>query len=431
MPAVKSTNLNANLDVVTLHSTAKVVASTLSEPPDGGLTAWLNVVGSFFLVFNTWGIINAFGAYQTYYSSGDLFSASSSSVSWIGSIETCLLLTTGFLSGPFFDRGGLQTLLVTGCFLIVFGHMMLSICKTYWQVMMAQGVVIGLGTGCLFVPCVAILPQYFKLRMGLASGLAIGGSSIGGIIYPIVFYRLLDNIGFPWAVRTVGFIALATLIVPISLLRMRVKPAKARTLVDWSAFKDADFVSLVAVGFLAYTGLFVLLFYISLFAADSMITDVSLAFYLVAIFNAGSFVGRTVPNALADKTGPFDIISAGAFLVSVFELCMIAVDNQAGLIALSVVAGIFSGILIGILPLCFITLTTDKSKIGTRVGMGFALLSLGVLCGGPGAGAILGLNEGSNWTGVWVFAGVVTCVSGLGFLALRIKVYGMKSILKA
>jgi hypothetical protein len=30
-------------------------------PPDGGTTAWLQVLGGFFLFFNTWGLINAFG----------------------------------------------------------------------------------------------------------------------------------------------------------------------------------------------------------------------------------------------------------------------------------------------------------------------------------------------------------------------------------
>jgi hypothetical protein len=110
---------------------------------------------------------------------------------------------------------------------------------------------------------------------------------------------------------------------------------------------------------------------------------------------------------------------------------MLIVNNESGLIALSVVAGIFSGILIGILPLCFITLTKEKSKIESRVGMGFALLSLGVLCGGPGAGGILGTRDGSNWAGVWTFAGATTCVSGFGFLALRIKVFGFNSFFEA
>lgn len=30
-------------------------------PPDGGFTAWLQVVGGFFLIFNAWGIVNTFG----------------------------------------------------------------------------------------------------------------------------------------------------------------------------------------------------------------------------------------------------------------------------------------------------------------------------------------------------------------------------------
>jgi hypothetical protein len=30
-------------------------------PPDGGLTAWLQVLGGYFLFMNTWGIINAYG----------------------------------------------------------------------------------------------------------------------------------------------------------------------------------------------------------------------------------------------------------------------------------------------------------------------------------------------------------------------------------
>ncbi|RTE82241.1 hypothetical protein BHE90_003237 [Fusarium euwallaceae] len=38
-------------------------AAVLNPPPNGGLKAWLNVLGSFMLSFNTWGILNTFGAY--------------------------------------------------------------------------------------------------------------------------------------------------------------------------------------------------------------------------------------------------------------------------------------------------------------------------------------------------------------------------------
>lgn len=114
-------------------------------PPNGGLVAWLQVVGSWCLFFNTWGTLNTFGIYQTYYESGQLYTASSSDISWIGSIQAFLVLLVGALIGPIFDRGYLRWLLFFGSFMIVFGHMMLSLCHTFWQCLLAQGFVIGIG----------------------------------------------------------------------------------------------------------------------------------------------------------------------------------------------------------------------------------------------------------------------------------------------
>ena len=57
--------------------------------------------------------------------------------------------------------------------------MMLSLCKTYWEVMLAQAVVVGAGCGCIFIPSVAILPSYFSTKRGLANGIAASGSGLG------------------------------------------------------------------------------------------------------------------------------------------------------------------------------------------------------------------------------------------------------------
>lgn len=162
----------------------------VSEPPDGGLQAWLQVAGAFCLFFNTWGLLNTFGVYQTFYESGVLFEASSSKIAWIGAIQGFLLLLIGFLTGPLFDRGYFRQLILVGSLSIVFGFMMLSLCHTYWQVILAQGVVIGLGTGCLFIPSVAIMPAYFKKNLGLALGIASSGSSTGGKLRSLIERRL-------------------------------------------------------------------------------------------------------------------------------------------------------------------------------------------------------------------------------------------------
>ncbi|KAL4983885.1 major facilitator superfamily domain-containing protein [Aspergillus falconensis] len=252
-------------------------------PPNGGLVAWLHVVGGFMLFFNTWGIMNAFGVFQTYYESGALFERSSSDISWIGSIQATMLLMVGFFTGSIYDRGYLRTLLLVGSFCIVFGHMMLSLCKTYSQVLLAQGFCVGIGAGCLFVPCVAVLPTYFSSKLGMALGLAVSGSSMGGVIYPIVLNELIGPLGFGWSVRIIGFIALGTLLIPIAVMKQRVKPPRARALIDWSAFSDPPYMAFVFASLLAFMGLFALLFYISYFGAAKRITDTRMAFYIVPI----------------------------------------------------------------------------------------------------------------------------------------------------
>ena len=125
------------------------------------------------------GIINTFGIYQTYYETGLLASSSPSDISWIGSVQAFLLLFVGALSGPIYDAGYFKSLVFGGSFLAVLGQMMLSLCKEYYQVFLAQALCVGIGSGCLFVPSVAIISQYFNTKIATAMGLAATGSSLG------------------------------------------------------------------------------------------------------------------------------------------------------------------------------------------------------------------------------------------------------------
>jgi MFS family permease len=101
----------------------------------------------------------------------------------------------GAVIRPVYDRGHLRLLLMLGSFGIVFGHMMLSLCHAYWQALLAQGFVVGMGGGCLFVPALAILKSYFSSRLGLAVSKEATGSSIGGVIYPVMFTNLIGRVG--------------------------------------------------------------------------------------------------------------------------------------------------------------------------------------------------------------------------------------------
>lgn len=120
-----------------------------------------------------------YGVFQTYYQSNLLHLESASRISWIGSIQAFLIFLGGTVAGPFFDLGYLKLLLGVGTFSTVFGMMMTSLCKTYWQFVLAQGLTVGIGFGCLFLPSVAIVSQYFTIKKSLAFGIVSAGGSIG------------------------------------------------------------------------------------------------------------------------------------------------------------------------------------------------------------------------------------------------------------
>ncbi|KAJ4303143.1 hypothetical protein N0V90_002035 [Kalmusia sp. IMI 367209] len=415
------------LDSSAALSTQNAPASPHASPslpvqqPNGGALAWMQVVAAFSVFFNTWGMLNTFGVFQTYYESGALFRGeSSSTISWIGCVQAFAVLSTGLFSGPIYDRGHLRYLLVVGSFLIVFGFMMLSISKTYWQVLLAQGFSVGIGAGLLFVPTLAVLPAYFSTRLGLAVGVSAAGSSVGGVIYPIMFYHLLSSVGFGWATRIMAFTALATLMIPIIFLRMRVKPAKPRDILDWSAFTDWPYAVFTIGAAIGFTGLYTLLVFISYFSSAAGVADAAMSFYLIPILNAGSTLGRTVPNYLSDKFGPMNLFGPAALACAVLTFSIIAIKTLAGIIVLAILYGFFSGVYVALPPVCFVRLTKNKSKIGTRIGMGMATCGLGVLASGPGGGNIIGTNpEDLHWNRLWIFSGSCMVASSLILYAVR------------
>ena len=266
--------------------------------------------------------MNAFGVFQTYYETNLLHDQSPSKISWIGSIQAFLLLIVGVITGPAYDAGYFRTLIILGGFLIPFGFMMTSLCTEYWQVVLAQALCIGLGNGCLFIPSIAILPQYFSDHKALANGIAASGSSLGGVIYPIVFRQLYPRIGFEWATRSLGFISLFASLVSIAVMKVRVMPVQKRALLEPSAFKEAPYTLFCIALVFGFIGFFGPIYYIQSYAINLGITDENLGFYLLPILNAASIVGRILPNFLTDKAGPLNILIPASFGSGILAICL-------------------------------------------------------------------------------------------------------------
>jgi MFS family permease len=127
---------------------------------------------------------NTFGAFQAYYTDTLLLGTSPSAISWIGSIQTFTLMFVGVLSGRLLDAGYLRTQLCLGISLEVLGMMLTSFSTKYWQILVSQGLCVGLGAGLLYLPSLAVPAQYFSSRVMLATGFVATGSSMGTSLLP-------------------------------------------------------------------------------------------------------------------------------------------------------------------------------------------------------------------------------------------------------
>lgn len=378
---------------------------------------------------SAWGMVNAFGVFQDFYSSTLIPNVSNSDISWIGSIQAFLLCSATVFAGPIYDYGHPRLLVIFGTVLVVFGMMMTSLCSEYWQLMLAQGLCVGFGAGCLFLPSIAIVPSYFTTKKAFAMGIAASGSSFGGIIYPIIFHRIEPQVGFGWATRVIGFIALATLLVPCTCIKARAFPKSRRKLLDFAAFKELPYTLFNLASFVGFIGLYVPFFYISEYASARSDLGGKLSFYMLPIMSAGSIAGRIIPGLVADRVGALNVLGFCTICASILGFCWIAIrDTAGGLIIWTLLYGALSGAFVSLQPTTVASITKDLSTVGARMGMNTFCASFGILIGTPIAGLLVG---DGNWVGMQVFAGATLLGGALLILATRAAITGLKISVKA
>jgi MFS family permease len=83
------------------------------------------------------------------------------------------------------------------------GFVAASFAKQTWQLYLTQGVMVGLGMGAIFIPAIAVLPQWFLKRRSLAQGLASSGSGFGGLAFSLGTNAMIEQISLAWALRIV------------------------------------------------------------------------------------------------------------------------------------------------------------------------------------------------------------------------------------
>lgn len=256
---LKRTASNA-LSKVTSRLTTRSIREP-GPPPDGGSKAWTQVAMGFIVIMTTWGYVNSFGSFQTYYTS--TLPQSASTISWIGSVQVWLTFFVGAFSGRLLDAGLFVPTFFVGAVLQVLGIFLMSISTKYWHLMLTQGVLTGIGGGIFFCPSMGLMATYFSKRRGLALGLASTGNSVGGIIYPVIVRQLLPKLGFGWTARVLGFVNLGCLALVLAFMRPRLPPRAAGPVIDFRAFREPVYLSFVSGIFFVIWCIYFVFYYVS------------------------------------------------------------------------------------------------------------------------------------------------------------------------
>ena len=255
--------------------------------------------------------------------------------------------------------------------------MMISLCKELYQFILAQGILLGISMTLILCPTVTVIGQYFKQQRATAMGITISGSSLGGVIWPIIVHELFPkpNVGFGWTMRIVGFIMLPILIMACLCVRPPRKQEEHQEIVppstsqppdiqssqdksvshvntekqspprkfDLSPLKSPTIQLCCLAFFFVYFSMFTPIFFVTTYATTLGLSS-TISFYTTSIVNGASLFGRVLPGLVADKYGKFNCCILATLFSGIISLCWTKAISEAGVGVFIAAYGFSSGV---------------------------------------------------------------------------------------
>lgn len=361
--------------------------------PEGGLRAWSVVAGAMLCLYPSFGFMVSIGPVQDYLNQNQLSDYSSRDVGWIPSVFVYLSLALGIWIGPLFDRYGPRWIALIGSTGYVVMMFLLAQCKLYYQFMLCLGVLGGLCGAMLTTTSLACVAHWFKERRGLTQGIAMIGSSFGGLTIPLILRATFPRYGYQWSMRILGFTFLGCFVMGNILMRARIAPRKHTKIkvISLSIFGDLRFSLLTIAIFCFEVVLFGALGIVPTYATISTDYPADTGFYLISTMNGVSSIGRLVTGYFSDKFGRFNTLLVSAVVALIIMLAIwlpFGQHNLGALYAFIAIFGFMTGCWMALVPACIGQLCR-ADEFGRYYGTSYFIASLSTLVCIPISGELL------------------------------------------
>ncbi|ORX70101.1 MFS general substrate transporter [Linderina pennispora] len=400
------------------HSSDEIVEFA---PPDAKY-AWFIAAASFCNMASAIGIQNAFGVYQEYYLNDLYRDDSAVAISWISTLSTFCMCFGSIVTGKLTDKFGFRITCFAGAIMCGVALILASFAHTLWQLILAQGIMLGLGSALILSPSMSIVAQWHVKHRILATGIAVSGCGLGGMVLTGAAQIMMGNIGYRWSLRVLGLLV-ASVSGSMSLIyKRRVSASRnSNTKLLYSLCKDVRFLCISSAVTLVNMGGYEPTLYVPTAVAmggGSRATSSD----IVLMLNAGIAAGCILSSPLSAVLGPLtaNMLSNIISFVLIFVFLQ-GVKTIAGYFVFSAMFGALSSI--------YLAINTDilAKEFGTHViatsaGLSMACCGIGVLIGIPVQGTLYETYDRplNRFTAVTAWAGACFALASVCYTALRI-----------
>lgn len=252
---------------------------------------------------------------------------------------------TFLMSGLFSLVGGwlvtrfrLRPMMVAGCLVLGCGTLLLAFSRSAAEFYMAR-FLMGASLGFIGVaPCIVLVTQWFNHRRGLALGVLLTGTSIGGAVIPLIAAPLIGNYGWRTALIAVSSLIWIVLLPLIILVVREHALASSDASPDTGlnegvslsdALRSPVFWAIAACGATCFYPIFATTqqFILYLQTPRIGISAESAALAQSLLFTVG-IGGRSLAGYLSDKLGSAIVMACFAGLM--FAASLVLLDLNAG-----------------------------------------------------------------------------------------------------
>lgn len=306
---------------------------------------WVICFACFILNTCTWGMNAGFAIYFSVYINENTFpGATKLDYAAIGGLALGATIVFTPLVNCLQGLMGVRPMIILGNCIQFLSLMLASYCKHLWQLYLTQGLLQSVGLALISFPGVTLLPQFFKKRRVLASGLATAGSGVGGVIFNIGMQRVVEVRDVFWGLRAQAIISFGLVWLAILLIRSRSKLHKIEFLVlDYDVMKMWAFWCMILYVICCMFGYVVTLYMMAHYTTSLGYSEYQ-GSIAAAMISLGSAIGRPLVGFLADRYGAATLIFETYLLSAIFCFAMwIPARNYATVIALSIILGAIMG----------------------------------------------------------------------------------------